>query len=493
MKLSSYISSIIIISFLFSNFSDYQKVDTVIISGNKNTKDYIIKREILHPINSSLDSLILKEDINRLYNLGIFSTVVIHTGDFNDDQTVNVLDVIILVNHILSPAAVELEGADLNNDGLVNILDVIEYLFFFIINVENNIYHVNLVESFSIIPDLVIDYNETLNKWSYGLGLAHINFMGLNQSLYFGGAFIGEKWFALSLYNPWVYGDHVSLKTELYNRFSENPFYDFRFNETYFLVESGFYKGLNNRFQFGLSFYKNKKHTKKYHCSDSNYDEQQSECENNGGNWATLLPSNEKDLYKYINIDFNYQHDTRDIYKDPLKGSLFKVNMSYSKSLINHNSDIGYFDISFEKFFLLKSKYLHEPVLSYQVYTLLKIPEFNQLPVHEYEYIGGLDYVKGYSPFSDDFNIEVSNIIYNHFEFQSTIFKRKDYGRIEFGMDGLLFINYGIGSKKINSFSLDNFLVGYGFGFKIFVTGPPPISIMFGFNPYGENHIYLED
>ena len=414
MKLSSYISSIIIISFLFSNFSDYQKVDTVIISGNKNTKDYIIKREILHPMYTSLDSIVMNQDINRLYNLGIFSTVDIY--------------------------------------------------------VENNTYNIDVVESFAIIPDLVVDYNETLNKWSYGLGLAHINFMGLNQNLYFGGAFIGEKWFALSLYNPWLYGDHVSLKTVIYNRFSENPFYDFTFNETYFLVQSGFYYNLNNKFEFGLSFYKNKKDQENL-----------------------ILPPNEKDLYKYINIDFNYQHDTRDIYKDPLKGSLFKVNMSYSKSLINHNSDIGYFDISFEKFFLLKSKYLHEPVLSYQVYTLLKIPEFNQLPVHEYEYIGGLDYVKGYSPFSDDFNIEVSNIIYNHFEFQSTIFKRKDYGRIEFGMDGLLFINYGIGSKKINSFSLDNFLVGYGFGFKIFVTGPPPISIMFGFNPYGENHIYLED
>ena len=32
---------------------------------------------------------------------------------------------IILVNHILSPAAVELEGADMNEDGMINILDVI--------------------------------------------------------------------------------------------------------------------------------------------------------------------------------------------------------------------------------------------------------------------------------------------------------------------------------------------------------------------------------
>ena len=418
MKLILHILSfILIVSLLFSSDLILQKVDTIIISGNKKTKDYIIKREILHPMYTSLDSLVMFQDINRLYNLGIFSTVDI--------------------------------------------------------NVTDNTYNVNLVESFSIIPDLVIDYSEILDMWSYGLGLAHINFLGLNQNLYVGGAFIGDKWFALSLYNPWLYGDHVSLKTILYNRFSDNPFYDFSFNETYFLVESGFYHGLNNKFQFGLSFYKNKK--------DEKYS-------------VVPLPSNEKDLYKYINIEFNYQYDTRDVYKDPLKGSLFEISTGYSKSLSSNTSDVSHFNISFQKFFLLESKYLHEPVFSYQIYTLLKFPDFNQLPIHEYEYLGGEDYVRGYDSFSlDQYNIENSNIFYNHFELQSTILKKKDYGKIEFGVDGLLFLNSGIGSKRIDIFSLDNLLVGYGFGFKFFITGAPPISLMFGFNPYGESYTHFSD
>ena len=37
--------------------------------------------------------------------------------DNNEDNEKEILDIIILVNHILSPAAVELEGADINNDG----------------------------------------------------------------------------------------------------------------------------------------------------------------------------------------------------------------------------------------------------------------------------------------------------------------------------------------------------------------------------------------
>ena len=46
-------------------------------------------------------------------------------GDLNNDENVDILDIIILVNHILSPAAVELEGSDINEDGNVDILDVI--------------------------------------------------------------------------------------------------------------------------------------------------------------------------------------------------------------------------------------------------------------------------------------------------------------------------------------------------------------------------------
>ena len=46
-------------------------------------------------------------------------------GDLNDDDSIDVLDVITLVNHILSPTNVELDGADINNDGEINILDVV--------------------------------------------------------------------------------------------------------------------------------------------------------------------------------------------------------------------------------------------------------------------------------------------------------------------------------------------------------------------------------
>jgi len=47
------------------------------------------------------------------------------TGDINSDGNIDILDVVMLVNYILSPDTSELEGADINNDDTINILDVV--------------------------------------------------------------------------------------------------------------------------------------------------------------------------------------------------------------------------------------------------------------------------------------------------------------------------------------------------------------------------------
>ena len=46
-------------------------------------------------------------------------------GDINQDFNIDVLDVVVLVNYILSLSDGDLIGTDLNNDNVVNVLDVI--------------------------------------------------------------------------------------------------------------------------------------------------------------------------------------------------------------------------------------------------------------------------------------------------------------------------------------------------------------------------------
>ena len=46
-------------------------------------------------------------------------------GDLNNDEITNILDVIILVEYILSSETIVLDGADINEDQYINVLDII--------------------------------------------------------------------------------------------------------------------------------------------------------------------------------------------------------------------------------------------------------------------------------------------------------------------------------------------------------------------------------
>ena len=145
--------------------------------GEGKTKDHIIKREILHSMHAPVDSLVMLEDINRLYNLGIFSTVDIVIGDgFCDDlnqQTANYYD-------------------------------------------YQARYNINVVESFAMLPDLVIDYNENLIA-SVGkvVETGKILIMGNNKEVRTDE--IGELWISGPMVIPGYWNDLNKTSIEFVN------------------------------------------------------------------------------------------------------------------------------------------------------------------------------------------------------------------------------------------------------------------------------------
>ncbi|SVC20288.1 uncharacterized protein METZ01_LOCUS273142, partial [marine metagenome] len=180
MKIVSVLSVVILISICRASY-----IDKLNIVGNTHTQYHIILRELHHPIPGKFDSTLALEDRNRIYNLGLFSTVEIDQVDSN--------------------------------------------------------YTVFLVETFRIYPIPLAEHNEA-KGWSYGGGIVFLNFRGMNQKLTFGGIFGQETTYFINFLDPWITGDHVSLSGTVYQFFTTNPFYSYNYKEKGFSIGTGFYK-----------------------------------------------------------------------------------------------------------------------------------------------------------------------------------------------------------------------------------------------------------
>ena len=92
--------------------------------GSPYPRDFIIDQAgILQYANNEIDTewmlYILDELISNNENI---------EGDINADNSVNILDVVILVNFVLNlqiPNDIEFSSSDLNNDGMLNVLDIV--------------------------------------------------------------------------------------------------------------------------------------------------------------------------------------------------------------------------------------------------------------------------------------------------------------------------------------------------------------------------------
>ena len=88
--------------------------------GSPYPRDFIIDQQgIIAYANNEIDTA---------WMMSIISELLIQPGDINNDTIINILDVIMLINFILSvdyPSGLEFEYSDLNSDGLLNVLDII--------------------------------------------------------------------------------------------------------------------------------------------------------------------------------------------------------------------------------------------------------------------------------------------------------------------------------------------------------------------------------
>ena len=184
--------------------SSAQIVSSIDIRGHQNTREYIIEREIQHPLRVALDSSIAQTDRDRIENLGIFSTVTWQ--------------------------AVPLE------DGTVKLR-----------------YHV--IESTRFFPIFSPSYEEDTG-WSFVFGGFIKNFRGRNESLVIGGLLGGIDAYGIEFNDPWVFGDHVSVSFQVGKHFSNHVFLPLERQTSSFEMNVGRYFGYQKRVSIGFEFEK---------------------------------------------------------------------------------------------------------------------------------------------------------------------------------------------------------------------------------------------
>ena len=85
------------------------------------------------------DNVLISDSVTGLYVVDIQGALDDQTGDINQDEDTNIMDVIVLIGFILentAPGDLEFSLADMNQDGTLDVLDVI-FLVNFILENSN--------------------------------------------------------------------------------------------------------------------------------------------------------------------------------------------------------------------------------------------------------------------------------------------------------------------------------------------------------------------
>lgn len=360
----------------------------------------------------------------------------------------------------------------LYNLGIFSFVEIKQY---------QNDYQINVIEVPRYYPLPLLDFDESKGKdgTSYGLALKVLNLNGKNRDLELGGMFGNQNIYFLRFHDPWIAGDHISLNIRLY-KFSSNSFYyqnnieepyQFKINGIEF--GSGFNIGNNNKFNFDMSL------TEKY--LNPSLDEINFESEFN--------------YYQNFGITSNYSFDTRNIYNDPTDGILFNISLDYFLGL-NKTKSYSSIECGIQKYTKLSN--YREVTLINKIKLLFQ--NENHIPYFNIESLGGEDFIRGYNPYPTQNpekvinRIRASQIISNSIEIQYTFIEKKTINNMELGLDQIWFIDIGLGGQEKNELKINKPIIGYGVGFRLFVSGVGTIGLDFGFNPYSNSpQIHISD
>ncbi|MBN2410420.1 BamA/TamA family outer membrane protein [candidate division KSB1 bacterium] len=374
-------------------------VMNIVIMGNTKTKDIVILREMKTKTGDFFDLALMEEDRKRIQNLHLFTRVEI-APDFKEN------------------------GVILN---------------------------ITVAERWYIFPYPILYRNEKdWKKLSYGAGIIHQNFRGLNHNI------ISSFWFGynpgMDFYysNPWLGGKKqlsYNFKVYSYKVRNKSLYYD-RFDENH----KGFYLSFGKRWGYHLYLtaavaYRNIHVPEKY--KGITY----------SGNVTDHLPS----------VGLSFRYDKRDLYEYPKKGLLVDLYINKTK----YKSQLDYYRYGVD---LRRYQPIYQNI-SLAIRAAMDLTT-SAIPAYNHIYIGYLDRIRG------EFNtrLEGENRLIGNVELRFPIIKIRYFNlesnadmlgeysnNLPLGLSGGIFFDTGtvwFHDEKLNDQKL---LSGFGFGLHFHV------------------------
>lgn len=384
-------------------------VSKISVVGNKHTREYIIDREILHPLGEPLDSTLVEADRERLENLQLFSMVRWQAYPQEDGS--------------------------------------VEVRYF-------------LVETWRFLPGLAPVYDEKTG-WSVSGLLIINNFRGRNQNLQLAGIVGGISSYSLSFYDPWITGDHLSLRTEFKNE---------RIRHFYLPYDQ---RLLAADLQIGKDYrYRHKLRAKIGAEEISFYT-------------ADTLQA----LFEYLLPGFTYIYDSRNLYTDPYYGVNLASAVTVGFSKTNPDHQYLTFSGSYSWFHRIAGE-KHKLVLGLNLRENFRFGYQNDLFDR---YLGGAYTVRGWTP-PDRITYATQE---NAFRFgyqsitttvelrQTLVPKFVTALENESGLILVLFLDGGVIDDTIEALGNRKLLYGVGFGVRIPSPMVGQLRLDYGWGVYG--------
>jgi outer membrane protein assembly factor BamA len=422
---------ILILTFSSSQFSqipdsaNYSKlypfiVDSIKINGNKQTKEFIILRELTFSAGDTINAQLASYNRERIYSLGIFNRVY-------------------LVPQIL--------------DG-------------------KNILNINVEESWYIYPIPIIAIKENdIKKLSYGAYLSIKNFRGRNEEL--GGYFVFgyDPTFNLRYYNPNLIGrENIFIQTEVgySDVLNKSPTAEMLYGEN-FSQQNIYYRFLIGK-RFGLfhrlslstayNYIETPKYIPKVNASDNRIDNRVDIGVSYQYDTRDLAQFPKNGIYTTMNCTF--------------KGLGFD-NINYGVASLDYREYRGIFNDLIAKW-RLASRVTFGENIPYYDYSIIGLNDrvrghYNTKFEGNYSYFGALEI---YYPIIDELNVDLT--------FIPLIPKQLLSYRIGFYTQ--VFIETGAAQLKGEPLTSANFKSGYGIGLTLLLLPYTVARVDFALDEY---------